>query len=78
MICNHLTESPSHMLTNRLCCVLIHASSLYRQRKNISINANSGGDSSPLLCICVYFCCHPNANLETLYEGIFLRQSDQR
>jgi len=34
--------------------------------------------SSPLLCIGVYFCCHPHAEFEALDEGIFLRQSDHR
>ena len=43
MICKHQSELPSQVLTNRLCCVLIHAPSLYRQRKNIPINANRGG-----------------------------------
>ena len=33
--------------------------------------------SSPLLCFCVYFCCHPHAKLEALDVGILLRQSDQ-
>ncbi len=33
--------------------------------------------SSPLLCICVYFCCHPYTELETFYKGVLLRQSDQ-
>ena len=44
MICNHLTELPSQVLTNRLCCVLNYDPSLYWQKENISINANSGGD----------------------------------
>lgn len=44
MIYNHLSELPSLVLTNALCCVLSYAPSLYRQRKNISTNANSGDD----------------------------------
>ena len=44
MIYNHLSELPSQVLTNRLCCVLIFALILYWQRKNISTNVNSGGD----------------------------------
>ncbi len=34
--------------------------------------------SSPLLCICKYFCCHLHAKLVAFDEGVFLRQSDQR
>ena len=33
---------------------------------------------SPLLYICIYFCCHPHTELEALDEGILLRQSNQR
>ena len=56
LICNHLTESPSQMLTNRPCCVLSYAPSLYWQRKNIPTNANSGGDqtSQPRCCVSAY------------------------
>ena len=36
MICNHLLELPPQVLTNRPCCVLIHAPSLYWQRNIIS------------------------------------------
>ena len=44
MICSHLTELPSQVLTNRPCCVLSYAPSLYWQRNIISINVNSGDD----------------------------------
>ena len=67
------------MLTNHLCCVMIHTPLCWK-RKNISTNENSGATnvSSPLLCICKYFICHPNTKLEAFDVGILHRQSNQR
>ena len=82
MICNHLTELPSQVLTNRLCRVFIHTprSELLAEEEYLDKRKQRGRPdvSTPLLCICVYFGCHPNANLETLYEGVLLRESNQR
>ncbi len=70
------------MITNRLCRVLIHVPrSEVLAEKEYSDKCEQRGRpdvSTPLLCICVYFGCHPNANLETLYEGVLLRESNQR
>lgn len=46
MICNHLTESPSLVLTNALCCVLIYDPSLYWQREKYLSKCEQRGDYS--------------------------------
>jgi len=55
----HPVESPSQVLTNRLCCVLVYTPSSSCQRKIIHPNANSGETkaSSPLLHIIKMLFC---------------------
>ena len=81
MICNHLTELPSQVLTNRLCRVFIHTprSELLAEEEHLDKCKQRGRPdvSTPLLCICVYFGCHLHTDLVALNVGVFLRQSDQ-
>ena len=80
MIYKHLNKSSSQMLTNRLCCVSIYDLCFFIGRERISIQTRTARRlaSSPLLFVCVYFCCHFHAELEPLYVGVAFRQREQR
>ena len=56
MICNHLSELPSQVLTNRLCCVLIHApSSLLAEEEYLDKREQRGRLTCHLrCCVSVY------------------------
>ncbi len=70
--------NPFHKCSQIVCvgraCLfpIISPTPVYKREQRGTTNV-----SSPLLCICVYFCCHPNAKLETVDVGVLLRQSDQ-